>query len=281
MDVDARRRFVAWLDLVGELVNGPPVPLPTRQLSRELGATFGTTAFFGWMGVDSTWGFELLHPPAGWPRPELLEAWHGRLTQHPLVRWFEVSGDDRPQTTARVPADLTDDRVVQMLRAELEPIGLEHQLAIPLELGAGRHRSFVVARGGQDFSDTDLDLAHRLQPLLALVDRQASVHVHDSPGGRAAEQFGLTGRQSAVLALLTDGLTAESISRRLGTSPRTVHKHIEHVYRKLGVRDRLSAIRVVDSLRSPSLPSQPTGPGRGVLAYDEASDVVVVSRPMP
>ncbi|SHN55596.1 regulatory protein, luxR family [Geodermatophilus obscurus] len=61
---------------------------------------------------------------------------------------------------------------------------------------------------------------------------------------RSAAQIGLTGRETAVLQLLARGLTAESIARRLGCSPRTVHKHLERLYRKIGVRDRLMAVQV-------------------------------------
>jgi DNA-binding CsgD family transcriptional regulator len=46
-----------------------------------------------------------------------------------------------------------------------------------------------------------------------------------------------------MLRLLAEGLTAESIGRRLGVSRHTVRKHLEHVYRKLGVTDRLVAVR--------------------------------------
>ena len=53
----------------------------------------------------------------------------------------------------------------------------------------------------------------------------------------------LTGRELAVLALLAEGLTAEAIGRRLGVSRHTVRKHLEHLYRKLGVGDRLVAVR--------------------------------------
>jgi DNA-binding NarL/FixJ family response regulator len=48
----------------------------------------------------------------------------------------------------------------------------------------------------------------------------------------------------AVLGLLADGLTARAIGHGLSMSERTVHKHLEHVYRKLGVKDRLNAVRV-------------------------------------
>ncbi|GAA1937501.1 response regulator transcription factor [Nocardioides marmoribigeumensis] len=54
----------------------------------------------------------------------------------------------------------------------------------------------------------------------------------------------LTGRERATLALPADGLTAVAIARRLAVSPRTVNKHLEHLYRKLGVRDRLQAVLV-------------------------------------
>ena len=38
------------------------------------------------------------------------------------------------------------------------------------------------------------------------------------------------------------------IAHRLQCSPRTVHKHLKHVYRKLAVRDRLNAARVARAL---------------------------------
>jgi hypothetical protein len=41
---------------------------------------------------------------------------------------------------------------------------------------------------------------------------------------------------------LAEGLTAAAIGRRLSIAPRTVTKHLEHVYTKLGVSDRLAAV---------------------------------------
>lgn len=52
----------------------------------------------------------------------------------------------------------------------------------------------------------------------------------------------LTGRQREVLHLLADGLTVRAIARRLRLSPRTVGKHLEHVYRRLGTSDRLTTV---------------------------------------
>jgi HD-GYP domain-containing protein (c-di-GMP phosphodiesterase class II)/DNA-binding CsgD family transcriptional regulator len=53
---------------------------------------------------------------------------------------------------------------------------------------------------------------------------------------------GLTGRERAVLDLVADGLTNAAIGRRLGISPKTVNAHLEHLYAKLGVSTRASAV---------------------------------------
>ncbi len=62
-----------------------------------------------------------------------------------------------------------------------------------------------------------------------------------------ADGRSLTTRERDVLFSLTSGETDRQIARRLGVSPRTVHKHLEHVYRKLGVVTRTAAVmRLVD-----------------------------------
>lgn len=53
---------------------------------------------------------------------------------------------------------------------------------------------------------------------------------------------GLTARELEVLTLLAEGLTPDAIAAELFISTRTVGTHIEHVFRKLGVRTRAQAI---------------------------------------
>ncbi|MEU4235490.1 LuxR C-terminal-related transcriptional regulator [Nonomuraea sp. NPDC026600] len=57
-----------------------------------------------------------------------------------------------------------------------------------------------------------------------------------------AAQARLTPREQDVLRLLCEGLSPTAIARRLGLSPRTVTKHQERLYRKLGISDRVNAI---------------------------------------
>ena len=58
----------------------------------------------------------------------------------------------------------------------------------------------------------------------------------------------LSPRQVAVMGLVADGMTAGAVGRRLGISARTVEKHLEQAYRKLGVHDRVSAVRLCADL---------------------------------
>jgi DNA-binding CsgD family transcriptional regulator len=45
-----------------------------------------------------------------------------------------------------------------------------------------------------------------------------------------------------VLALVARGANDDAIARVLGTKPRTVDKHVERIYRKLGVDNRAAAV---------------------------------------
>jgi two-component system nitrate/nitrite response regulator NarL len=57
----------------------------------------------------------------------------------------------------------------------------------------------------------------------------------------------LTSREIEVLELLSQGLTTAEIADRLFVAPVTVRTHIASILRKLGVPDRQSAIRLLNS----------------------------------
>ncbi|WP_315740606.1 MULTISPECIES: response regulator transcription factor [unclassified Bradyrhizobium] len=56
--------------------------------------------------------------------------------------------------------------------------------------------------------------------------------------------FGLTTREGEVLSWLSKGKTNRDIAQILGLSPRTVDKHLEQIYAKLGVENRTAAAAV-------------------------------------
>lgn len=56
----------------------------------------------------------------------------------------------------------------------------------------------------------------------------------------------LTPRESEVLSWLAKGKTNRDIADILGMSPRTVNKHLEHVFEKLGVETRTAAVAIAN-----------------------------------
>jgi len=55
-----------------------------------------------------------------------------------------------------------------------------------------------------------------------------------------------------VLRLLVTAKSDAEIARALFISPRTVNKHLEHIYDKLGVRSRSAAVALVTRPLPPS-----------------------------
>lgn len=67
--------------------------------------------------------------------------------------------------------------------------------------------------------------------------------LEEKPAEAAAslDRYQLTPRETDVLAWVAKGKTNRDIGEILGMSPRTVNKHLEHIYVKLGVETRSAA----------------------------------------
>ena len=61
-------------------------------------------------------------------------------------------------------------------------------------------------------------------------------------------QWTLTFREAEVLGWLTMGKTNRDISSILDLSPRTVNKHLEQIFQKMGVDNRTSAAVAADRI---------------------------------
>ena len=74
----------------------------------------------------------------------------------------------------------------------------------------------------------------------------------EMPGADALPR--LTARESEVLLWVARGKTNRDIADILGMSPRTVNKHLEHIFEKLGVETRTAAAAAARRFRLDGAP---------------------------
>ena len=74
----------------------------------------------------------------------------------------------------------------------------------------------------------------------------------DTPAEFSSE-LGLTTREGEVLQWLSKGKTNRDIAQILGLSPRTVDKHLEQIYSKLGVENRTAAAAIAVNAKNRKL----------------------------
>lgn len=97
---------------------------------------------------------------------------------------------------------------------------------IPVE-GPRKLQLSFLARTGPD------------QFMLRLTEEDA-----DSARSALRDKLSLTNREAEVLMWLARGKANKDIAEILGLSPRTVNKHLEQIYSKLGVENRASATAI-------------------------------------
>lgn len=161
-----------------------------------------------------------------------------------IVSYLQV----RCETDVRRISDLVSDRELRKTRSYQEGLrllGIARQFSIPTaQPGPVKVRAWALSRSMLDFTDTEMDLARALQPVLSLLDLAYSGDGGAS-GTRSSHDFALTSREEEILQILGKGLTGVAIGHLLGISPRTVSKHLEHAYAKLGRTKRIDALRML------------------------------------
>jgi DNA-binding CsgD family transcriptional regulator len=133
-------------------------------------------------------------------------------------------------------SDLQNDadyRQLPLFQGFYADLGARRQLAVSVRPEGDRRVVLLFNRTGPDFTHQDLAVADALRPRIA-----AALKRFGPPSARREK---VSPREADVLDLLCRGLTDRQIATRLGISPRTVDKHLEHAYVKLGVRCRVQA----------------------------------------
>lgn len=188
-----------------------------------------------------------------------------RLTQaadHPAILSYLA---DPADLSPRRLSDVADHRAwSRTAAADLldDPLG-RHQLSMVVRLAPpAQGDGWIFGRSGLDFGAHDLELAASLLPLLTTLDRlytvkDAAAHTVQQPAVH------LTRRELDILLLLADGLTAQAIGRVHRISTPTVRKHLQNIYAKLGVSDRMLAVdraRQLAVLPAAAAPVRPPDP---------------------
>ncbi len=182
--------------------------------------------------------------PPGALDPATQPVFAAHLHEHPLVNHYRATGSGEP---VMISDFLSRERFHRLgLYAEFfRGIPVEHQMAISLPGPDGEVFGVALSRARRDFSDEDRALLSVLRaPLAAALLRargrqQAGQALTALPCSGLAD---LTDREIRILRLVAAGRTNIAIAHELEVSPRTIAKHLEHVYRKLGVSSRAAAV---------------------------------------
>ena len=192
--------------------------------------------------------------PADLLTPVTRAAFAAHVHEHPLVTYYRVTGDGSP---VKISDFLSRDHFHRLgLYAEFfRHLPVEHQLAISLPSPDTRVVGIALNRGSGDFTEADRDLIAVLRaPLMSALARAEARHRARRALTATAnsQRVGLTGRELQILELVARGRTNSAIAHRLEVSPRTVAKHLEHIYRKLDVSSRAAAVYRATGPEDPS-----------------------------
>jgi DNA-binding response OmpR family regulator len=176
-------------------------------------------------------------------------------TEH-IVRGLEAGGVDyvtKPivieEMLARIRVHLATPQAQKLLSDNL-PAGSDDEMVLPPPM----LQWLVQAQAGKAGSRTPVlasfpnDEALRLQYMGKLGPNEFLLRLAKDSGTATPPEFsrdlGLTSREGEVLSWLSKGKTNRDIAQILGLSPRTVDKHLEQIYSKLGVENRTAAAAI-------------------------------------
>ncbi len=148
-------------------------------------------------------------------------------------------------------AELENTRYYQDI---LRPLGLNYEVTLLMDTPLGQRLGLSVARIHNDFQDHEMELLSRLGPHIqrAFHHAQTLAQFRANEGHAAAwKDVKLTPRESEILRWAATGRTNASIAEILGVGPATVKTHFEHIFVKLGVKNRAAAVAALRHLPVP------------------------------
>jgi len=179
---------------------------------------------------------EVFGLPASALNAEDRAAFDRHFHEHPLVRYHAYQGGRSAQRISD-SLPLEKFRRSALYNDYYRRIRIDHAMALPIYVRDGLLVSFVLNRTRRDFTDRERALLDLMRPHLAKIFRKVN-----SFGG-------LTAREAEVLRWVAAGKSDAQIGAILRISARTVQKHLQSVYDKLGVESRTAAAMRVSGAR--------------------------------
>jgi DNA-binding CsgD family transcriptional regulator len=193
------------------------------MLYPHLVQAFRNTASLNRLGRDMNELIELLEGPTS---SVIVLAGNGRVQ-----RWTEQARTWIAQY-CRTPFPAEENRLPECFadwyRQQLVLVAQE-------TLSPSRQDPLMVDRNGRQLTVQLIPDHFRDEHLLLLNEK------HRDSSWRSLAECGLTPRESEVLAWVAKGKTNAEVGTILHLSGRTVQKHLEHIYQKLGVETRTTA----------------------------------------
>ena len=169
--------------------------------------------------------------------------------------WFAAEGWCELEVDAQCRIRRADRRAGALLGVAVPGADLRRGAILPPALVAWLTRSPGRGPAGAALTLTAGARAVALRAMPAFDGGGWLLHVGDRPGPAtmpAAGGVGLSAREREILDWVAAGKTDAQAAAILGISVRTVQKHLEHVYVKLGVEGRTAAVMRARATPAPS-----------------------------
>jgi DNA-binding CsgD family transcriptional regulator len=238
----ALRRAAQLLDSLEDL--GQPAEAPDLIISGVAGMVGCDVVTYNEIGRPDQLSYYTDYPPGALDGVSV-EPFEAHLHEHPLLIHFRATGSTEP---VKISDFLSRSRFHRLaLYSEFyRHISVEDQIALNLPATQdGQVVAIALNRGQEDFTDADRDVLAAIAGPLNNALRRGRRRHRAQTAIAAADSDGLgelTDRELQVLELAARGRTNRAIASTVGVSPRTVAKHLEHIYRKLGVTSRAAAV---------------------------------------
>jgi DNA-binding CsgD family transcriptional regulator len=179
------------------------------------------------------------------------EVFYRLAHQNPLAARHLRTRDGRPYRFSDVISP-EEFHQTELYREFYAPIGIEHQISFALPSAGEEILAIALSRRDADFTDEERRLLSVARPHLVQLYRNALLHTDlisrmsrrsaSSPDQSILQSLGLTPAQANVLRLVAAGRSTSDVAGELRISERTVEKHLQRIYQRLGVGDRSAAI---------------------------------------